>query len=95
MAAEVALTEEARQEIKDLKNPVIAARVYKLIDRLKQWPNVSGVKALSGNLAGKYRLRTGDYRVQFRVESKADASGFTKRKVIVEKVGHRDGFYDD
>ena len=27
----------------------------------------SGVKALSGELAGWFRLRTGDYRLQFRV----------------------------
>ena len=92
---EVVLTVEAQQQIKDLKNAVIAARMYKLIDRLKQWPNVSGVKALSGNLAGKYRMRTGDYRIQFSVATKIDATGLMKRKVIVEKAGHRDGFYDD
>jgi mRNA-degrading endonuclease RelE of RelBE toxin-antitoxin system len=31
-------------------------------------------------------MRTGDYRVQFRVAGKT---------VTVEKIGHRDGFYDD
>jgi len=30
-------------------------------------------------------MRTGDYRVQFDVEGET---------VIVEKIGHRDGFYD-
>src|SRR5436305_279135 len=29
-------------------------------------PRVSGAKPLRGRLAGKYRLRTGDYRLQFR-----------------------------
>ncbi len=43
-------------------------------------------KALSGPLAGHWRLRTGDYRVQFRVEGEL---------VIVEKVGHRDKFYQE
>jgi mRNA-degrading endonuclease RelE of RelBE toxin-antitoxin system len=47
---------------------------------------VSGVKALSGNLAGHYRLRTGDYRVQFRLEGE---------NVMVEKIGHRSTFYRD
>jgi mRNA-degrading endonuclease RelE of RelBE toxin-antitoxin system len=41
---------------------------------------------LSAGLAGRYRLRTGDYRVQFHV---------TGDIVAVEKIGHRDGFYED
>lgn len=32
------------------------------------------------------RMRTGDYRMQFQVRAE---------EVMVEKVGHRDGFYDD
>ncbi len=32
------------------------------------------------------RVRTGDYRVQFRAEGES---------IIVEKIGHRDGFYED
>jgi mRNA-degrading endonuclease RelE of RelBE toxin-antitoxin system len=36
-------------------------------------------------MAGRYRLRTGDYRLQFRVQ------GLT---VIVEKIGHRNRFYE-
>jgi mRNA-degrading endonuclease RelE of RelBE toxin-antitoxin system len=44
-----------------------------------------GAKALSGPLAGRYRMRTGDYRVQFRLEGGA---------LVVEKVGHRDRFYE-
>jgi mRNA-degrading endonuclease RelE of RelBE toxin-antitoxin system len=37
-------------------------------------------------LAGRFRLRTGDYRVQFRVDGE---------KIIVEKIGHRDRFYEE
>ena len=44
-------------------------------------------EALRGALAGHYRIRTGDYRVQFFV----DAGG----NPTIEKVGHRDGFYDE
>jgi mRNA-degrading endonuclease RelE of RelBE toxin-antitoxin system len=106
MAADVVLTDQARQDVLDLNNVVISARVKKLIDRLKKWPDVSGVKALSGNLAGKYRIRTGDYRIQFRVENqrlekKTQTAGkgkgtteFRRHRVIVEKVGHRDRFYE-
>ncbi len=94
MAAEVVVTDAAREDLKALKNVVIAARLYKLIDRLKKWPEVSGVKSLSGNLAGWYRMRTGDYRLQFRVETTSRDA--TKRhRIIIEKAGHRDGFYED
>jgi mRNA-degrading endonuclease RelE of RelBE toxin-antitoxin system len=65
---------------------VIQARMLRLFERLERWPEVSGVKRLTGNLAGRYRMRTGDYRLQFRVE---------RNRIIVEKVGHRDGFYED
>ena len=64
---------------------VVHARVISLLDRLELWPAVSGAKPLSGKLAGRYRLRTGDYRVQFRVQGDT---------ITVEKVGHRDRFYD-
>ncbi len=54
--------------------------------RLAEWPDVSGARALRGNLAGHHRLRSGDYRLQFRVEA---------GQVVIERVGHRDGFYDE
>ena len=63
----------------------IKSRVVNLIQRLGDWPEVSGAKPLRGELVGRYRVRTGDYRLQFRVE--AD-------EVIIERMGHRDGFYE-
>ncbi len=82
--AEVVLTFEARRQAEKLPMPIFG-RVSKMIERLRDWPELSGAKPLSGNLAGRFRLRTGDYRLQFRVEGE---------KVIVEKIGHRDGFYE-
>jgi mRNA-degrading endonuclease RelE of RelBE toxin-antitoxin system len=81
---QVKLTAEAAKGLEGLPL-VIHARVLALLERLQKWPAVSGAKPLAGNLAGRYRLRTGDYRLQFRVE------GGT---VIVEKIGHRDRFYE-
>jgi mRNA-degrading endonuclease RelE of RelBE toxin-antitoxin system len=96
-------------EIDDLPTPIVA-RIRKLVQRLRQWPDVSGVKHLKGSLAGKYRLRTGDYRLQFRVEQKRkgirvkrviqgneleEEQEIVEYQVILEKAGHRDGFYDD
>jgi mRNA-degrading endonuclease RelE of RelBE toxin-antitoxin system len=68
-----------------LNNP-LHARVLRLLVRLEHWPQVSGARPLVGELAGHYRLRTGDYRVQFHVSGD---------DVTVEKIGHRDGFYDE
>jgi mRNA-degrading endonuclease RelE of RelBE toxin-antitoxin system len=64
----------------------IKSRITTIIERLERWPNVSGAKPLRGNLAGRYRIRTGDYRLQFYVKG---------AEVIIERVGHRDGFYEE
>jgi mRNA interferase RelE/StbE len=83
--ATVRLTLEAEDQAQRLPKD-IHARILKLVKRLAAWPAVSGSKALSGNLAGWYRLRTGDYRLRFFVEGD---------KITVDKIGHRREFYDD
>lgn len=80
----VRLTATARKQLGEVPTS-IRARMYDLLERLEKWPNVSGAKPLRGNLAGRYRLRTGDFRMQFRVVDNV---------VIVEQIGHRDGFYE-
>lgn len=82
--ATVLLTPEAQDQF-DALPTAIRARIDALFRRLRNWPNVSGAKPLRGGLANRWRMRTGDYRVQFRIEGET---------VVVEKVGHRDGFYD-
>lgn len=76
---------DAARSLDELPKP-IKSRIIDLIVRLADWPAVSGAKALSGNLAGHWRLRTGDYRMQIRIAGD---------EVIIEQVGHRDGFYED
>ncbi len=84
-AARVTITPEALEYASRLPL-AIQGRIRRLILRLEAWPAVSGAKPLAGKLAGHFRMRTGDYRVQFRV---------TGNNVVVEKIGHRDGFYED
>ena len=81
--ATVRMTIEAAEQLERLPE-AIHARMNRLRERLEDWPAVSGVKRLSGNLAGWYRLRTGDYRLRFRVQGD---------KIIVDKIGHRRDFY--
>jgi mRNA-degrading endonuclease RelE of RelBE toxin-antitoxin system len=107
--ATVVLTADAVRDLADLPRPIIA-RMHTLLERLAEWPNVSGAKRLRGELAGRYRMRTGDYRLQFRIAQERriikvhrttkkktvfEEQEIVEIKVIVEKVGHRDGFYDE
>ena len=84
----VKMTAEAAAEYAELSK-TIRERVRKLVSRLEKWPKVSGVKALSADLAGWYRLRTGDYRVRFYLKGET---------VVIDKIGHRRywrDFYED
>lgn len=81
----VTITESARKDFAALPR-VIQTRVLRLFERLADWPEVSGAKPLTGNLVGRYRLRTGDYRVQFHVRGEC---------VTIEKIGHRKDIYED
>jgi mRNA-degrading endonuclease RelE of RelBE toxin-antitoxin system len=81
---EVVYEPEAREALEKLPSR-IKVRVFGIAQRLTKWPDVSGARALRGDLTGHYRIRTGDYRVQFRVEAST---------VVIERVGHRDRFYE-
>lgn len=81
----VTLEEAAAKQLASLPRP-IKSRIVELLVRLADWPRLGGAKPLRGKLAGRYRLRTGDYRLQFRIEA---------GQAVVEQIGHRDGFYDE
>lgn len=81
----VTLVYDAALQLGELPKP-IKGRMIELIVRLARWPEVSGAKPLTGKLVGHYRLRTGDYRLQFRIEH---------GHVLIEHIGHRDGFYGE
>jgi mRNA-degrading endonuclease RelE of RelBE toxin-antitoxin system len=82
---EVQLTPEASHDLAQLP-ATIQVRALKIIQRLRQWPDVSGAKPLRHGLAGRFRVRTGDYRIQFFLKSAV---------LVIEKIGHRDGFYEE
>ena len=83
--ATVKLTAEADEQMARLPKK-IRERVAKMLKRLEAWPIVSGIKALTGNLAGRYRARVGDYRIRFRIDGDI---------VLVDKIGHRKDVYED
>ncbi len=82
---EVRLTADATKQFKALPR-VIRERILAILTRLEKWPEVSGVQALSGDLAGWYRVRTGDYRIRFRLEGEL---------LVVDKIGHRKDVYEE
>ena len=82
---EVRITDEALGQIARL--PLrLQARVETIVDRLEQWPQVSGAKPLRGRLKGQHRIRTGDYRVVFTVQPDA---------ITITRVDHRRDVYED
>lgn len=81
----VDIAPSAQRDLDDLPRGV-QADMGAVFERLRHWPAVSGAKPLKHVLAGRFRIRTGHYRVQFYVRGDT---------VIVEKVGHRDGFYEE
>lgn len=85
MTVAVLLAKDAQTDYDDLP-ATIQERVSAIIERLRNWPTVSGAKALSGQWAGHFRIRTGDWRVIFRV--------VTPRLVVV-RIKHRREVYGD
>lgn len=64
----------------------VQAKLVTALDRLRSWPQVSGIKSLSGNLRGWYRLRVGGYRMRFFVDGDY---------VVVDKISHRKDIYEN
>lgn len=64
------------------------ARVCTVITRLHAWPDVSGAKPLRGDMAGYYRVRTGDWRVVFYFAA-------IDRAVVIVRIAHRSTVYEE
>jgi mRNA interferase RelE/StbE len=80
---QVESTPAAAEEIDQLP-PVIHARVVEIIARLTRWPDVSGAQPLRHELKGHFRIRTGSYRVVFRVQG---------QRVIIWNIDNRRDVY--
>lgn len=59
-------------------------RVEAVINRLEDWPAVSGAKPLTRELKGHYRIRTGDWRIVFHVSGSL---------VTVDRIDNRKDVY--
>jgi mRNA-degrading endonuclease RelE of RelBE toxin-antitoxin system len=86
----VELTPGAQDAMRSLPVPLVA-RVQRVFDRLLKWPDVSGAKVLRGRLKGSHRIRTGDWRVLFRVSR----SGPKDWRIVVWRIENRRDVYED
>jgi mRNA interferase RelE/StbE len=84
---DVTLTREAEVQFGALPL-VVRARVAEVFERLRRWPAVSGIKPLQHDLKGSYRLRTGDWRVLFKVDAR-------RQLVTVWRISNRRDAYED
>ena len=82
--AKVFISDAVYKELVNMPT-IIAARMRGIFERLKAWPVVSGAKPLRHDLRGHYRIRTGKYRVVFRVEGEI---------VRVLRIDHREDAYE-
>jgi len=82
---EIEITPEALTQIAELPK-AIRARINSVVDRLKNWPQVSGVKWMTADWKGHGRIRTGDYRLIFKVVE-------SERVIVVVRIAHRKDSY--
>jgi mRNA-degrading endonuclease RelE of RelBE toxin-antitoxin system len=80
---QVELTPQAAKEL-DSVPLAVHGRVFDIMERLTRWPAVSGSKPLRYELKGSFRIRTGAYRVVFRVQG---------QHVIIWKIDNRRDVY--
>lgn len=81
---DVKISNRALAQFDELPSP-IQERVNAIVERLKYWPAVSGSKSLVGGWRGHFRIRTGDYRIIFRL------AGST---IFIERFAHRRDVYE-
>lgn len=82
----VTLTPEAERQYGDL-NKGVQRKIDEVFERLRGWPQVSGVIPLWGAAKGHFRIKTMDWRVIFHVDEGAQT-------VLVDSISHRKDAYD-
>lgn len=85
MAYEVKFRTEAEEDLKKLEKPV-AQRILSKIKWLSENCALIDHKPLTGDLAGYLKLRVGDYRVIYLIDS-------FNQSIDVCMIGHRKDIY--
>lgn len=85
MPIQVRITPSALAELTGLHEPMVS-RINRAMERLADWPIVSGAKPLRGGLKGHFRIRVGDWRIIFIVA--ADS-------IVVVRIANRRDVYGE
>ena len=75
------VTPRVERRIAALPTPV-RRRVFEAIERLAREPRPAGVRKLSGEMRGFWRVRVGDYRIVYDIDAE-------QRLVSIAAVHHR------
>jgi len=67
--------------------PAMQPRIQDVFQRLAGYPAVSGMKPLTRELKGTFRIRAGDWRVVFTVDRPA-------RRITVIRIANRRDVYE-
>lgn len=88
MSWQVKYSPRALRALRKLDRPV-ARRIYDALERLAELEQpTASCKALSGPLAGMWRLRVGDYRVVMEISR-------NEFVILALDIGHRSTVYDN
>ena len=82
---QVRILEEAARDLSEVE-AVVARRIVSRIRWLAENLDDIQPEALTGNLAGFYKLRVGDYRVVYEIVR-------SEQTLVVHLVGHRRDIY--
>ncbi len=82
---EIRFLPEAVVELKRLDS-VVSRRIAARLDWLRSNLDSITPQALTGKLAGLYKLRVGDYRVVYEILR-------NERAIVVQSAGHRSDIY--
>ncbi len=85
MAYTVELSDDAQKDLSRLDKSV-ARRIIERLQWLQSNASTISHQALTGPLAGLYKLRAGDYRIVYRMEHEVEV-------IVVEFIGHRSDVY--
>lgn len=85
MTYEIYYRRDAAKELKKIPSKYILS-IKNAIEELRNNPYPKGYKKMQGEWLGNYRIRIGDYRVIYQINTK-------ELFISIERIGHRSYIY--
>lgn len=81
----ISYANSVKKDIKDIPSNTLL-KIKNEIENLIYFPNINNIKKLNSHPLADFRLRVGNYRVLFDVESE-------KKEIYILKISHRKDIY--